>query len=236
MPLYLGKCLPPMPEVCCHRCTAMPYHTVAQGECFVSLAHTYGFGDACILYDHPNNADLKRRRPNPNVLLPGDQVYVPERAAIQCVTGRIHRFKLRRPQAKLRVHLKDHDGNAHAGKRYRIEAGSAVLEGTTDNSGLCEAEVPPDATEACLSLWLRDEETPTRVWKLDIGHLDPVDSMSGAQARLRNLGLYHGAVDGSLGRATKVALADFQRVRGLTVTGKLDEATRSALTDSHSGT
>jgi len=217
----------------------MPYHTVAQGECLASLAYAWGFADPRVLHDHPKNADLKRLRPNPNVLLPGDQVFIPERTAkvAQCATGRTHRFKVRLPRAKLRVHLKDHEGNAHAGKRYQLEVASAVVEGTTDNSGLCEAEVPPDATEARLSLWLRDgEEAPTRVWTLHIGHLDPVDSVSGAQARLHNLGLYHGAVDGSLGRATKVALAAFQRARGLAVTGKLDEATQSALTDAHAGT
>ena len=50
-----------------------------------------------------------------------------------------------------------------------------------------------------------------------------------AQRRLVALGYEPGAVDGVMGRRTRSALRAFQRARGLTPTGRVDDATRAAL-------
>lgn len=50
-----------------------------------------------------------------------------------------------------------------------------------------------------------------------------------AQAALYYLGIDTGPIDGLRGRRTRSALVEFQRRRGLQVTGELDEATESAL-------
>jgi len=50
-----------------------------------------------------------------------------------------------------------------------------------------------------------------------------------AQQRLTTLGVYDGAVDGELGARTRVALARFQRISGMTPTGLLDAPTMEAL-------
>ncbi len=53
--------------------------------------------------------------------------------------------------------------------------------------------------------------------------------LSRAQARLRNLGYYKGAVDGAFGPATQRAVTMFQSENGLVVTGRLDSQTLQRL-------
>ena len=43
-----------------------------------SIAALYGFADYQLIYGDGANAELRRLRPNPNVLYPGDRVFVPE--------------------------------------------------------------------------------------------------------------------------------------------------------------
>lgn len=52
-----------------------------------------------------------------------------------------------------------------------------------------------------------------------IGHLDPVETISGVQARLANLGHFAGAIDGEASGALAAAVAAFEREAGLDVTG-----------------
>ena len=54
-------------------------HKVEPGESLYSIAHKYGIACWQSIYEHPDNADLRRRRPNPHVLHPGDEVRVPEK-------------------------------------------------------------------------------------------------------------------------------------------------------------
>jgi peptidoglycan hydrolase-like protein with peptidoglycan-binding domain len=57
-----------------------------------------------------------------------------------------------------------------------------------------------------------------------------------AQQRLRSAGLYDGPVDGLYGPDTRAAIERFQSNRGMTVTGRLDDQTRSALLTAGAGT
>lgn len=54
-------------------------------------------------------------------------------------------------------------------------------------------------------------------------------SLRDAQRKLAALGLYKSRIDGRPGPGTSSALSNFQRIRGLAVTGKLDPATAQAL-------
>jgi peptidoglycan hydrolase-like protein with peptidoglycan-binding domain len=60
---------------------------------------------------------------------------------------------------------------------------------------------------------------------VDLGQLDPYDSISGVQARLNNLGYGAGEVDGRLNARTERALRQFQRQQKLEITGRIDEKT-----------
>jgi N-acetylmuramoyl-L-alanine amidase len=64
---------------------------------------------------------------------------------------------------------------------------------------------------------------------LAIGALDPLQELSGIQARLNNLGFNCGASDGLAGPATTRALRQFQQKHNLQVSGEPDEATRDKL-------
>jgi hypothetical protein len=84
----------------------MAKHTVKQGECISSIADKYGlFWDT--LWNHPENAELKRQRKDPNVLLAGDEVFIPEKEEKNesCETEQTHRFRLKGVPAKLRLRL-----------------------------------------------------------------------------------------------------------------------------------
>src|SRR5260370_36720170 len=54
-------------------------HTVTQGEHLSRIAKRYGFSDHRTIWDHARNAALKQEHQNPNVLFPGDQLFIPDR-------------------------------------------------------------------------------------------------------------------------------------------------------------
>lgn len=68
-----------------------------------------------------------------------------------------------------------------------------------------------------------------------IGDLDPVEELSGARMRLMHLGHYgwYPQHDKLTDEDDRVAIASFQRARGLGESGVLDDATRDALRDVH---
>lgn len=204
----------------------------------ISIALRYGFRDWRRIWDCPENGELRHSRPNPHVLYEGDTVFVPDPAprVETCATEETHRFVLRKLRAHFRV-LLDDEGVPFEGHRYRLEVGGETFEGTTGPRGLVEHEIDPHATEARLELWL-DRDAPSddhvHVWTLDLGHLDPPETITGAQGALQNLGYYDGEVNGQLDDATREALIEFQRdLRLPEPHGTLDEPTRAALRRAH---
>ena len=89
-------------------------YVVSQGECFSSIARAFGFGNRRVLYDDPSNSDLKQRRSNPNALLPGDVVTIPDKVPKpnSIATGARHQFTLKRETPQLRLKLIGPDGKA----------------------------------------------------------------------------------------------------------------------------
>src|SRR5882724_2062638 len=53
-------------------------HTIAQGECILSIANRYGHKWETI-WNAPENQALRKKREHPGVLFPGDHVSVPDR-------------------------------------------------------------------------------------------------------------------------------------------------------------
>jgi hypothetical protein len=183
----------------------MASYTVQQGDCVSSLALRFGLKTWQELWDA--NGALHDTRPNPNVLLPGDVLVVPDGPEqwMDCATGRSHRFVVELPTVKLRIFLKNEDGTPQEGKRFLLTVGKREIESETQAEGLLEADVPADARSAHLLVWLDEDDISDIDCDLAIGGLDPVDAISGMQARLDNLG--------------------FRCPRG----GKLDDATRAAM-------
>lgn len=207
----------------------MPKVTIQQGDCVTSIAHARGF-DPETIWQHGGNAQLRELRKSPNALLPGDQLEVPtlEEREEGVATGSIGRFKLKVGPVKLRVRLL-HFGEPRANEAYELVfPDQATLSGTTDGDGWIDQPIPAAATRVTLSL--RDGE---ETHELLLGHLDPHDSPTGIQQRLRALGHYFGAIDGDVGPKTQGALRRFQTKQGLSVTGEADQATIDALRDAY---
>lgn len=56
----------------------MPEYAVKQGDCMESIAQKFGlFWEK--IWNHPKNVKLNEQRKDPNVLYPGDVVFVPEK-------------------------------------------------------------------------------------------------------------------------------------------------------------
>lgn len=202
--------------------------SIRQGDCLTSIALARGF-DPQTLWDHPGNAELKELRHKPSALLPGDQLEVPplEEREEGVATGSVGRFKLTVGPVKLRIRLTRH-AEPRADEAYELIFEEQTIAGTTDGDGWIDQPIPAAATRATLSL-MDGEET----YELRLGHLDPHDSPSGIQQRLRSLGFYFGEVDEDVGPQTQAALRRFQTKQGLDVTGEADDATVNALRDAH---
>jgi hypothetical protein len=58
----------------------MAYHIVKQGETLSKIAREYGFSDYHVIWQHLDKHVFNPERddPNPNVLYPGDKLYIPE--------------------------------------------------------------------------------------------------------------------------------------------------------------
>jgi Putative peptidoglycan binding domain len=216
----------------------METHTVEQGDCLSNISDMYGFADYHTIYDHPANADLKSRRPNPNVLYPGDLVVIPDKQQkeVSCSTGQLHNFQVNRPSAVLRVRIQDDQNKPFTNKKYHLSIDGVLTKGQTDGDGMIVQKISPAATKGDLLVWIYDDPgAPGVPFPLDLGHLDPVTEISGVQARLNNLGFDCGSVDGIFGPDTEDALRAFQSQMGLPITGQSDSATQSKLTQLHDG-
>ena len=208
------------------------HHRVEQGDYLAKLAKWYGVPKWQTIWEHGQNAELRQSRKSPHVLLPGDQILIPEVSPKEesCATEKKHRFKLIQQLMKYRMKLLDGNNDPRPNVKYELivdgESFSGLrFEGQTDGGGKLEHELPNDAENGLLQL----EEMTLR---LCIGHLDPLDEITGQQARLKNLGYYQGEVDGIDGPELRQAIEAFQTDYFPTqVDGEYNSQTKSKLRD-----
>jgi hypothetical protein len=210
-------------------------YTVQQGDHLSSIAKDNGFTDYTIIWNHPNNADLKNKRKNPNILLPGDEIFIPDMEEKQesGATDKKHTFKVDKTTLKLRLVLEDIYEKPIAGAQCALLIDGQVYQLTTDSNGKLEQEIPLDAKEGVLTI--RGDQTPfaNEVLPIKIGHLDPIDEVSGQVARLNNLGYFAGKLDGSDDDAFDSAVEEFQCDNSLTVDGDPGPKTQAKLKQIH---
>lgn len=205
-------------------------HVVRDGECVSSIAKDSGHFWETIWSDSQNE-DLKTARQEPNVLLPGDRVFVPP-IRPKCEPGQSemrHRFVRRGEPGKIRMVLR-RNGEPRANEPYTLEIDGVEFSGTLDAEGKLERVIPGDAKQGKLIV---GEGADAKEYTLKLGGLDPVESLSGLQARLTNLGFAAGKVTGEMNEQTQSAIRKFQARHELPETGEADEATRTKVREIH---
>jgi len=203
-------------------------HKVKQGDCISSIAYKYGFFPDTIWNDS-KNSKLKQDRKNPNVLYTGDEVFIPDKRekTENCATEQRHRFRKKGALAKLRVRIQ-RNNKPVSNAEYTLDIEDKLYKDKTGDDGLIEQSIPPDALEGKLTFHKANIE-----FNLQLGNLDPVEELSGVQARMKNLGFDPGPIDGKMGPRTRAALRDFQEFYELKETGQVDEETKKRMQDLH---
>jgi hypothetical protein len=209
----------------------MPFYEVVQGDCISSIAFEFGFLPAT-LWDHPQNADLKSERQDRNVLFPGDKVFIPDKEArieAACTDAR-HLFVRKGLPEYLSVKFL-FEKKPCAGEDYLVTIdGRHGASGKLDAAGACKFPVPPESKSAVLTL---GDPRTGETYRLLLGHLDPVEEISGVEWRLSNLGYFATAPSGADSPELQEAVKAFQTDYELPTENGLDDATREKLQEVH---
>jgi hypothetical protein len=209
-------------------------HVVKKGETLAKVAAQYGFADCRTIWDHPANRELASLRENPNVLAPGDMIVIPEKTekTVTVETDRRYVVRVNMGRVKLRLVLRDFDHELLRNTKCTLSVEGENFELETDGDGLLECPITPTAETA--ELCFKDPLVPFDLTvPLRIGHLDPVDTVSGQAARLTNLGYYAGTGDDQDRLAFGYAVQEFQVDHDLPVSGGCDAGTLAKLREVH---
>lgn len=215
----------------------MSEHIVKQGEYLSKLAKHYGFSDYHTIWNHPSNAGLKKKRQNPNVLFPGDKLFIPPREPKEesRATEKKHRFEVKRNTLMLRLTLEDAFFKPIADANCELTVEGKTFKLVTDGKGKLEQEIPGDAERA--TLLIKDKITPLndQLIEIKIGHLDPVEEVSGQRARLNNLGYFAGTSGQDDEGLFRSAVEEFQceHMGPSAVDGKCGPKTQAKLKEVH---
>ncbi|MCI0718840.1 MAG: peptidoglycan-binding protein [Acidobacteria bacterium] len=215
----------------------MPKHTVEQGEYLSQIAKKYGFADYRTIWDHPENAELKKKRQNPSVLFPGDQLFVPARDFKEesGSTEQKHRFQAKQGKLMLRLVLESAYFKPIADAPCELTVEGEMFKLVSDAEGKIEKEIP--ATTKKATVVIKDPLTAINdaVVPIKIGDLDPVEEVSGQKARLNNLGYFAGPLNKQDEALFHSAVEEFQceHMGPSAVDGKCGPKTQAKLKEVH---
>ncbi|NJD05573.1 MAG: hypothetical protein FIA97_03630 [Methylococcaceae bacterium] len=210
-------------------------HTVILGECLASIAFERGFLPETIWNFGPN-LSLRSGRKDGHILHPGDLLKIPsrQRKIITATTG--NRYDLRRRGATASINLRFLDfvdqPITNAPYLLSIESSDGSehpdCRGCTDSEGFVRSPIPATAIRGSVSVKVGEE---LHIVNFDLGYVNPIDELSGGQARLNNLGYSVGPEDGLLDEYTKAGLSRFQVENSMAITGQFDEKTKQTLNE-----
>jgi hypothetical protein len=171
-----------------------PY-VIRQGDFLLKVAHKFGF-DADTIWNDAKNDALRQVRPNPNILLPGDVLYIPDQAnrtpALKpLVTGTTNTFTSHTPTLSLTCKFIGAEAATYASKAFTVQELADLVGLQTDDQGVATFPIPVTLTRATITFI----ETGECV-ELGIAAMDPINSLEGIFKRLQNLGHIPREVDG----------------------------------------
>lgn len=202
-------------------------HIVQTGESLTRIAHQHGIRDWRAVWQSADNAQLRKKRKNPNILWPGDELTLPGIAVHEIVrpTDATHRLVIHELLVEFRVILQDHNQIPFANESYELRSSSLPdrepRNGQTDGQGKLVERLPSRVTSVEVALPSRKlrwsfllknlhELRSAEAERNPANDADRALSTKGVQARLNALGFPCGAIDGVLGPRTRAALALFQ--------------------------
>jgi hypothetical protein len=164
-----------------------PY-VIKRQDFLLRLAARFGF-DADRVWQDPSNDDLRALRSDPNILLPGDLLYIPDPPLqpppmTSLTLGSTNTFVASDPPTMTLTHkfLGD-DPTTYASKAYTVQELDQLTGLTSNGDGVVTFEVPVTLDTATVVFTDTGES-----WPLSIGDLDPINSLSGIFQRLQHLG------------------------------------------------
>lgn len=214
----------------------MTPYIVRQGDYLTKLAYLHGF-DADEVWNDPKNEDLRRARPDPSILAPGDILFIreSEKDGLSVQQGTANNFVATVPKVQLQLHFHDDEG-PFAGEAYEIQGLGDPIPGTTDGEGGLVVDVPVTTSDFHVLFPVRNV-----IYPVIVGDMDPINEPSGVRKRLRHLG-YHcdpsraegpDSPEEALAALDRIAIQAFQQDHQIAPTGEIDDATRAALVDAH---
>ena len=116
------------------------------------------------------------------------------------------------------------NGKPRTNESYQLVIDGQTVSGVTGGDGSIELKIAPNAQKGMLLLPEKKES-----YSLLLGHLDPLEEVSGSKGRLKNLGYYGGEINPEEDDRFTSALKRFQQEKKLPITGKLDAKTQDAI-------
>jgi len=202
-------------------------YLLRQQDCLSSIAIQHGL-TAATIWNDPANDSLRHIRKNYNILLPGDELVIPDmrKGEVSAATEQKHTFRRHGVPDKLRITLLDDEGEPRKKLRYTIVIDGHTTDGVTDETGTVEITISPKAKTGKLRIGEGEDE---EVFVLSLGGIDPINTLSGAQQRLHNLGYCCERIDGVNDEKTEITIQEFQSEHEMEVTGSYDDATQDKL-------
>ncbi|MBC8166796.1 MAG: hypothetical protein H7Y20_13120 [Bryobacteraceae bacterium] len=125
-----------------------------------------------------------------------------------CATEKLHTFRRRGFPEYLQIVLRDESGQPRPDLRFHLTIDGVVHTGRTAEDGVIRRAICPTAYAGELVIF---EDDCMEEYQLLIGHLDPIETGSGVDARQHNLG--HREIRSSSGDSDALA-SQIQREHG----------------------
>jgi hypothetical protein len=159
-----------------------PY-VIRQGDTLAKLAYKFGF-DALAVWNDDANAELRAARPDPDILLATDILYIPDQASapdgFDLKIGQTNTFTSTVPTFPVQIRFAD---GPMANRSFTIQELPDLTGLATGGDGSVSIDVPVTMDSFTIEFDGIDEP-----FVFNVGHLDPVDTFTGVFQRLQNLG------------------------------------------------